>query len=464
MDDKHLTTKAIRKGYLTFEQMLECLKLQESARKDGLSLSLADILLRKGFLTPEQMQLLYADSQAMARVETPALSDTSAAIARPVSDSMQILEMLTEATAEPVTGPETPEPEPAPITLNVDFESLVARREKEIANKPTESGWTELPRAIGPFEILMKLGQGEMGIVYRVAPPGQVSPVALRVWPEAFGRDKECVERFESEKKAKLDLAHPNLVKIFEYGIVDRHYFSTSEFIEAKSLWEYVEERGALPEKDALSFALQIAHAIQAVHVVGLIHRNLKPDRVLLDEAARVRVLEPGLKRAGITVTGLSYMAPESNKGLPLDRSADLYSLGATMYFMVTGLHPFSAPSPQESLKKQLDGEAPNAKTARASLSQGTSDLIRRLMEKDKSKRPGDVARILPDLSRLLAEAPLPSPRDPASQTNRFPRLKTEAGLVPSKWKRAILKRRVVVGAIVAAVIVTLALLLMLMQ
>jgi serine/threonine-protein kinase len=449
MDDKHLSTEAIRKGYLTFDQMLECMKIQESARKEGMSLLLADILLRKGFLSQTQLSEITGVTHAMPATDaTPKLpSDTS--LERPViTEGGALFEVRTDSQLG-VSTPETPEPEPAPITFTgIDFDSLLAEREKEISQKATESGWTDLPAAVGPYEVQGKLGQGEMGVVY-LATKERHGPWALRVWPVSFAQDAPLVERFTKEAPVRTALNHPNLTRMVEYGTVNARYFSVTEYIEGKTLWEYVEAHGALPEREALRFALQIAQALQAVHKAGLLHRNLKPDRVIIDRESNAWLLEPGLKRPGVTVTGVSYMAPESNRAEPdLDARADLYSLGATLFYALTGLHPFSAPSTQESLRKQLEGETPNPKQSRSLLNPAVSDLVRKLMAKDKAQRPAGVEEVIPQIQKLLQDAPLPLQNIPI-QTDPISAIRTRPDAPSTQYVRPRSDQMIIVGGVI---------------
>jgi serine/threonine protein kinase len=449
MDEKALTTEAIRRGYLTFDQMLECHKLQEASRKAGLDLTLADILLKKGFL--DRAQIAEITGQ-------PVPGDTD--MTRPL-DPGGLFD-----PGPDLSGPETPEPEPAPITMKFDIDSLLARRQKEIDAKATESGWTDLPAAIGPYEVLQKLGEGEMGAVYRVRKPGDERDMVLRVWPAGFLQDPSLSGRFRAEAQARVSLSSTHLVRIFECATIEDRFASVCEFVEGRPLWEYVEERGALPEKDVLRFAIQMAEALSAVHRAGLIHRNLKPDRVIIDAEGDACVLEPGIKKRGVSATGLPYMAPEVNRAEPaIDARADLYSLGATLFYAATGHHPFAAPSPQEALKKQLEGDVPDPRRYRGSLSPGTALLLRRLMSKNPAERPGSVEEIVPELKRLLQEAPLHRVEDPR-EPSKLPadiRLQTDPGVTPIHLPPVASRRRnlLVWGLTALLILVLLALLLL---
>src|SRR5215475_14292965 len=221
-------------------------------------------------------------------------------------------------------------------------------------------------RRIGAYQIIDQIGRGGMGEVY-LAQDGRLGrKVALKLLPPQFAGDKRRVMRFEQEARAVSILNHPNIVTIFDAGQVEDIYFIATEYIDGRTLRAELKERGRLPVKDVLRIALQIADALSTAHEVGILHRDIKPENVMVRRDGIVKVLDFGLAKvaesalpnpdtgaappsnsylseAGMVFGTVRYMSPEQARGQAVDARTDVFSLGVTLYEMLTGRLPFAA-------------------------------------------------------------------------------------------------------------------------
>jgi eukaryotic-like serine/threonine-protein kinase len=233
---------------------------------------------------------------------------------------------------------------------------------------------------IGAYKILDQIGRGGMGEVY-LAQDGRLGrKVALKLLPSQFVGDKRRVLRFEQEARAVSTLNHPNIITIFDAGQVEDIYFIATEYIDGRTLRAELKEQGRFPVRDALKIALQIADALSTAHEVGILHRDIKPENVMVRRDGIVKVLDFGLAKvaesalphpyagsappsnsylseAGAIFGTVKYMSPEQARGQAVDARTDVFSLGVTLYEMLTGLQPFAAEAIVDQIAKLLTTE-----------------------------------------------------------------------------------------------------------
>jgi eukaryotic-like serine/threonine-protein kinase len=218
----------------------------------------------------------------------------------------------------------------------------------------------------GRYRIVRRLGAGGMAEVYCAEDSQLGRQVALKLLYRRFAEDAEFVERFRREASAAAGLQHPNVVQVFDRGEWDGTYYIAMEFIPGRTLKEVVRDHGALEPALAADLTTQILRAARFAHRRGVVHRDLKPQNVLVDEEGRAKVADFGIARAGasdMTETGsvmgtAQYLSPEQAQGLPVDLRSDLYSIGVILYELLTGVVPFDAESPVTVALKQVS-EAP---------------------------------------------------------------------------------------------------------
>jgi eukaryotic-like serine/threonine-protein kinase len=277
------------------------------------------------------------------------------------------------------------------------------------------------------YRILGLIGTGGMGAVYRAEHVHMKKLFALKLLHPEFLGVEEVRQRFEREAVAAGRIEHPNVVGATDFGkLPDGSFYLVLDYIDGTSLRALLEQEGALPAARAIRIARQTTLALGAAHAAGVVHRDLKPDNVMLipepDGSDRVKVLDFGiarvsspdshrdtaLTRVGVVMGTVAYMSPEQATGQEVDARADLYSLGVMLYEMVAGVVPFDAPLPSQVLARQLVEEPPPLPAGTAP---ALGELIFDLMQKKADDRPASAQIVL---QRLTALTPTPSGRVPA--------------------------------------------------
>lgn len=251
------------------------------------------------------------------------------------------------------------------------------------------------------YHVLRKVGEGGMGRVYLAEHVKMGRRVALKVMHEAMSFDRDAVLRFQREASTAAAISHPNIATIYDFGEADNHLiYLAMEFVEGISLGRLIAGTGALPIPRAVALAQQIAAALTAAHSSQVIHRDLKPDNVLVargaDGTEQVKVVDFGIAKtagrsANLTQTGFmvgtpDYMSPEQIAGGVLDARTDLYSLGCILYEMLTGVRPFAG-SPQENLFKRLTEAAPHPRATNAAIPEALDALVVHSLAREPAQR-----------------------------------------------------------------------------
>jgi serine/threonine-protein kinase len=324
--------KAFIKGMINFEQVKQCIKLQEKMVESGSSVPIWEVLVLKGFLTQEQV----------------------------------------EALRDGKEGPKT--------------------------------------YPFGNYTLYKKLGEGGMGVVYLGKRNADGVEVAVKLLPVKFSESTNAVKRFEREAKASIALSHRNIVKGHEFGQFKGRWFYVMEFIRGKTVGAMITEKVALEEKQALQITIQVAYAMEAIFKAGIVHRDIKPDNIIIDDKGVARLMDLGLAKSvdgtqtTVTQSGLAvgtphYMPPEQIIGKKdVDVRSDIYSLGATLYHMLTGVQPFKGTTWMEIMNRQLINELESPKKIRPGLSDGVCQIIEKCMagrEDDRYQNPTELVQDL---------------------------------------------------------------------
>jgi eukaryotic-like serine/threonine-protein kinase len=267
-------------------------------------------------------------------------------------------------------------------------------------------------QTLGDFQVERLLGRGGMGEVYLATQISLNRPVALKVLRPDVLAKPGYRQRFEAEALAVAKLNHPSIVHVYAMGQMDRIHYIAMEYVEGTNLREYIVKRGALDLAQALSIMKQAGQAIGAAGEAGIIHRDVKPENILITRRGRVKVADFGLCRhmddegphvtqVGITMGTPAYMSPEQAQGYPLDHRSDLYSLGATCYYMLAGVPPFKADSPVAMALKQVREIPSSLLVHRPDLPLEIDRLVMKLMAKDPADRYQSAAEMLADLPKV---------------------------------------------------------------
>ncbi|NQT89530.1 serine/threonine protein kinase, partial [bacterium] len=226
------------------------------------------------------------------------------------------------------------------------------------------------PKVIGGYEVLEQLGKGGMGTVFKARQVSMDRLVALKVLPPKLAEDEAYVARFVREARAAAKLTHPNIVQGYDVGEADGTHYFAMELVDGPSVKNLLDRSGTIEEKKALNIAGAVARALEEAQRHGIVHRDIKPDNIMINSRGIVKLADLGLARTTakvdtVTLDGTAigtpqYMSPEQVRAEPdLDTRADIYALGATLYHMVTGEFPFDGPTPAAIIAKHIADPVP---------------------------------------------------------------------------------------------------------
>lgn len=355
---------AIKLGYCTREQLNEAMKVQAAAAKAGFRKRLGDILVKKGYLTPEQLKRILSSQK--------------------VEDS-----------------------------------------KKRIAS----------------YEIISKLGEGSMGSVFKARQMGMDRLIALKLLSPDLAKDEDFRQRFIKEARAVAKLNHPYIVSGIDVGEYNKVYYFAMEYVDGQTLAQRMESCGGrLPEKEALDAARQTAMALEHAHQHGLLHRDVKPENILIDKTGAAKLADLGLVRMnlpgedfsaekGLAIGTPFYISPEQAQGLlDITPAADIYSLGATLYHVLTGEPPYDADTGRQIMKKHVREPVPDPRDVNPVLSPRTTRICMKCMKKEPKERYRDCGALARDLERAIVELAAPPKVNPTTRSVATAKSKTPAG------------------------------------
>src|ERR1035438_9289173 len=289
---------------------------------------------------------------------------------------------------------------------------------------------------LGPYEIQSQVGAGGMGEVYRARDTRLGREVALKILPESFASDADRLRRFEQETQAVAALNHQNILAIYDVGHHNATPFLVSELLEGESLRALL-DRGPLPQRKAIDYAVQVAKGLAAAHDKGIVHRDLKPDNLFVCRDGRVKILDFGLAKlavketpgpdgatitsahtaAGVVMGTASYMAPEQVRGESVDPRTDMFAFGAVLYEMVSGRRAFRRDTAAETMTAILKDDVPEIADLEPPISPALDRIVRRCLEKSPDQRfqsAKDLAFALEAITQISgaktgAQTPIPT-------------------------------------------------------
>src|SRR5438093_4743676 len=282
--------------------------------------------------------------------------------------------------------------------------------------------------SLGRYEIRSLLGTGGMGEVYLAYDTSLRRQVAIKLLPAEFTQNKVRLSRFEREAYAASGLNHPNILTIHEIGEQDGHHFIATEYVEGESLHQHI-SRAPMELREVLDVAQQVASALAAAHQAGIVHRDIKPDNVMLRRDGFVKVLDFGLAKLadetevaakqqqtdaeaptrtrvvntepGMVMGTASYMSPEQARGLGVDERTDIWSLGVMLYEMVAGRLPFEGATTTDVLSMILHREPPSLLLYRKDVPAELERIMEKALTKEKEERYQTAKDLSVDVKRL---------------------------------------------------------------
>lgn len=262
----------------------------------------------------------------------------------------------------------------------------------------------------GRYEIKEIIGVGGMANVYKAYDSIDDRAVAVKILRDEHMQNDELLRRFRNESKAIAVLSHPNIVKVYDVSFNEDIQYIVMEHIDGITLKEYIEQQKVLRWKEAVHFAVQILRALQHAHDKGIVHRDIKPQNIMLLEDGTIKVADFGIARfaraSQHTVTdkaigSVHYISPEQAKGELSDEKSDIYSIGVMLYEMTTGTLPFDADSPVSVALKQIQSQAKRPRVINPDIPEGLEDITIRAMQKDPARRYQSAAEMLRDIDEF---------------------------------------------------------------
>jgi len=400
---------AIALGFLVQADMEKALRLQSDLAKLGVTKRLGEILLEKKILSRDQV-LLILRAQGK-RILTCHTCKKSYNVHHFRTYETYTCKHCNTKLAVPNKPPSTA------VNDSITMATTVFEADPPEEAKPAKSKQRAKPRPAVPadlihllagYEIVERLGQGGMGTVYKARDTIMGRWIAVKLLAPFLADDKEYVKRFFIEARNAQKLHHPNIVAAYDAGVAGEHKFFIMEFVDGPSLEKAIHSKGVLPEHTAMEITRQVAQALDYAWAHKIIHRDIKPQNIILSGGRTVKLCDLGLSKdvtsdISLTMTGSvncspPYASPEQAQGLKdVDVRSDMYSLGVTLYQMCCGELPFKGHSPGQFLIQHVTEKPPNPLVKNPRLSPQIAKLILRLLEKDPAARPwpGELAKAL---------------------------------------------------------------------
>ena len=266
-------------------------------------------------------------------------------------------------------------------------------------------------RLDGRYEVQEIVGVGGMSVVYKAYDNVDDRIVAVKILKDEFAKNDEFKRRFKNESKAIALLSHPNIVKVYDVNFGEKLQYIVMEYIDGITLKEYITKQGAITWNDALFFMTQILHAIQHAHDKGIVHRDIKPQNIILLSNGSIKVTDFGIARFSRSETKtiseqaigtVHYIAPEQAKGEATDEKADIYSLGVVLYEMLSGRVPFDGESVVSVALMQIQASATRLTDINADIPLGLEQICAHAMEKNPAERYQSASEMLIDIEEII--------------------------------------------------------------
>ncbi|MDO4473825.1 MAG: Stk1 family PASTA domain-containing Ser/Thr kinase [Eubacteriales bacterium] len=261
------------------------------------------------------------------------------------------------------------------------------------------------------YEVLSKIGAGGMADVYKGKDHMLNRYVAIKVLKREFREDSGFVKKFKSEAQAAAGLMHPNIVNVYDVGEDRGLYYMVMELVEGITLKDYIDKKGRLSAKEVISIAIQMCNGIEAAHGRQIVHRDIKPHNVIISREGKVKVTDFGIAKATTSATvstsamgSVHYTSPEQARGGYVDTKSDIYSIGITLYEMVTGKVPFNGESAVEVAVKHLQEEIVPPSEIVPDIPYSLEQIILKCTQKISERRYGNIAELIQDLKRALID------------------------------------------------------------
>ncbi|MGI6084793.1 MAG: Stk1 family PASTA domain-containing Ser/Thr kinase [Acetivibrionales bacterium] len=260
------------------------------------------------------------------------------------------------------------------------------------------------------YEILSEVGSGGMAKVYRAKDRYLQRVVAIKLLKEEFREDSDFLKRFDTEAQAAASLTHPNIVQIYDVGVDNNRYYIVMEYVDGITLKEYIQHKGSLDWKEAVDISVQICNALSKAHSRNIIHRDIKPTNIIMTSEGIPKVADFGIARSVSsetdtmiidTIGSVHYSSPEQARGGYTDEQSDIYSIGVTIFEMVTGTLPFEGETPVAVALKHIQDMPPVPSAIKHGIPHALDDIILTAMAKSRQDRYSKVSDLISDLESI---------------------------------------------------------------
>jgi len=401
-------------GYLSKEQIRECVEEQRRRMRSGENVRLGEVCVEKGYLTVQEVNEILQEQQRSVLV-CPGCGTPYSIEGFPVGKRWRckvcgsMLEVpgataQAEATAGGMFGDASSDGDAGPGVITAIYEERLAE-----GRVPDE-------KEFGNYEIIEKVAQGGMGIIYKARQKGLDRIVALKVLLGGDAASEEMISRFYLEAKSIARLRHPNIVPIHDIGEFEGKHYFTMDFIHGQSLRALLNEKGRLPVPFALEMARKVAEAIHYAHEQGVVHRDIKPENILIDETGEPMItdfglaknveIDPNLTRAGMVMGTPAYMAPEQARGERdrVDRTSDVYSIGAVLYEMLAGrpVYKFFGQVGLADLLRVIQKDITQPRRWNPAVPKDVDTIVMKALEKEQERRYQTAKELADDIQRYM--------------------------------------------------------------
>ena len=263
----------------------------------------------------------------------------------------------------------------------------------------------------GRYELIEKIGEGGMAIVYKARCRLLNRYVAIKILRPEFTKDEQFIENFKRESQAAAALTHPNIVSVYDVGKEGNIHFIVMELVEGKTLSQYIEEKGRLDYKEAISITRQVASALSLAHKNQIVHRDIKPHNILITNTGVAKLADFGIAKAvsASTIIGgnhkvmgsVHYFSPEQARGAYVDERSDIYSLGIVLYEMLTGKVPFDGDNPITIALMHINEPMPSVTAQVPGIPPQLEKIIMKATEKYQSNRYRTADEMIEDLDNI---------------------------------------------------------------
>jgi serine/threonine-protein kinase len=301
------------------------------------------------------------------------------------------------------------------LHIMVEGRVITPNQAKRLLQDAGDSGKLREPPG---YQIISSIGRGSMGMVYRAKQLSMDRTVALKILLRQLAMNKEFIERFHREAHLAAKLNHNNIVQAIDSGEFSGHHYFVMEYVDGTNIKQELDKGKVYEEKEALRIIQQVAEAMDHANQKGLIHRDIKPENIMMMKDGAAKLADLGLARLtadetwaqsekGIAIGTPYYISPEQIRGaVDVDIRADIYSLGATLFHMVTGRVPFPGKTPSEVMQKHLRAKLVPPDHVNTRLSGGLGQVVETMMQKDRNHRYATPQDLIIDLKSLLQGKP----------------------------------------------------------